>query len=429
MNGLEGVLVLGAGVAALAAVPFVPSVIEMFRPRDAGELNVPQDYVKNPRFFAESFRKKIEPYVADVIDGPLPHVGQLQLRKPESITVDRRFALTPKTGLQGIAVSIGDATFAADTGAHDLWIKGDADIGDRFRVWSLAVDGELTLGERCRVTRWIDCATSAIVGDESTLGLSASAAEMLLLGNGVRFQRLYGQPIVVKWSSADRLTPEPTEALLDDHAFTDRDGLSFPHDALIENDVVCEGGLRIGRRMVVRGNLKAAGNVRVLSHALIEGNIVSRSNVEIAEECTVLGDIFAEGDVSLGRDVTVGAYAANKSVYSAGKIVLGRGVRVHGAVIAEHGGIVEGLSDSARVASPEPPAVALPPSQPRAVAPLRVRTLPLAAPPPAELPGVPPPAPIAESSAARHRLPGAALGLGAVLGAGLVLFRMWRRRR
>jgi hypothetical protein len=341
MNALEGALTLLSGVTIVASAPFLPALAELFNQKDAGELHIAQDYVKDPRFFANSFRRKLEPLLAQAGED-LPYKSQIQLRKAEDLLIDRELILASKTGFRGIAISLGGARFANDSGSHDLWIRGQAEIGERFRCWTLAVDGDLDLGAGCRIKRWVDSGGTAVVGPGTQLGQSASAAELLLLHDRVTFQRLYAQPIVVVSTEENRglAPPKVDDPLIDDHAFTDDNGLCFPHGCTIDHDIICSGNVRIGTGVRVTATIKAHGKVTILSGTTVDGNVISRAGIEIGDDCSITGNVFAEGDVTIGKHVTVGTAEAHKSVYSAGKVLLHPGVRVHGAIVAERGGTV-----------------------------------------------------------------------------------------
>jgi hypothetical protein len=342
MNVLEGIFILASGITAAASAPFLPALAELFNQKDATELHIAQDYVKDPRFFANSFRRKMEPLLAQADGTELPFKGQIKLRKAEDLLIDRELTLTSKTGFRGIAISLGNARFDKDSGSHDLWIRGRADIEDRFRCWTLAVDGDLSLGAGCRIRRWVDSGGTAVIGAGSQLGQSASAAEVLLLDTGIAFQRLFGQPVVVVSSEENGGSIKKVgDPLIDDHAFTDDNGLCFPNDCTIDHDIICRGNVRIGARVHVNATIKAHGKITLLAGTEVDGNVISREGIDIGDDCVITGNVFAEGDVAVGKHVTVGTAEAHKSIYSAGKVVLRAGVRVHGAVISERGGTIE----------------------------------------------------------------------------------------
>lgn len=341
ITALEGLATLLTGVTATASLPFLPAFAELWHQNDATELHIAQDYVKDPRFFAKSFRKKLEELTASAAGQPLPYKTVLKMRKAEDFLVDSELRRTSKTGYQGIAVSLGDAHFANDTGSHDLWIQGRADIGDRFRVWTLAVDGDAVMGEKCRVSRWIDSGGSLTIGPGTQLGQSASAVDVMLLSDGVKFTRLFANPIVVAESETPS-APASLDPLIGDHAFTDDGGgLCFPNGCTIDHDIICRGNLRIGSATTVTADIKSHGDITIGGRTEIKGNVIARGSVEIGDDCTIHGNVFAEKGVSVGRRSTVGTFDFAKSIYAAGKIVLRGGVRVHGAVITERGGLVK----------------------------------------------------------------------------------------
>ncbi|MGD1066240.1 MAG: polymer-forming cytoskeletal protein [Vulcanimicrobiaceae bacterium] len=318
-------------LAAFAVVFFAPLImgpLELLRRRDAEALPLTPRYVREPRFFARSFREKIGP-LASASAGP-PERRKLWRSDDVVRVVDELHYLSRAHDLDVVVVR-ADVDYPSEITAKDQYVTGDATGGDRLHARTVLVEGSATLGPRLRIRRWIDAEQSLTVGAHSSLGLSASAGGLVTLGADVRFTRVFGTPV---WTAANHGTVPVAPAT--------RDALTVERDAVHEGDIIARGDLRIGAGAKVHGSLKCHRRLVIEAGALVDGSVIARGDVHVGTDAHITGHVFSESSIVLAAGAVIAMEGARKSVYSARRITLGPEVTVWGWVFAEHRGSTTG---------------------------------------------------------------------------------------
>jgi len=330
-------LLVGLGIL-LVAVPFLPGVRELRRPRDAEPNRIDETFTRDPRFFGNSLREKLAPFLEGLPELPVVRLA-VELRRPETLAVYTELHVPEGAHEDALVVALGAATLERGTRLEEMWIRGDADVGPGAQLRALACDGQVTLGAGARILRWLDVEGNLLAEAGSDLGLSASAAGAVRLSPGCTFRRIWGRPVFVRGEPTETA---PDERLtIEDEVVWGRTRLSLPPGFTLDRDLVSLTEVRIGAGASVSGTIKAHGPIFLGEGARVRGHLISRKGVVIGRGARIFGNVFAEGDVELGPGAHVGRKGGTKTVYAGGRVRIGPGGAVLGWLIAERGGRVE----------------------------------------------------------------------------------------
>ena len=292
--------------AALFAIPLLPGLREVRRPRDDGRLEIPDGYTREPRYFGRAGRASVAERLADAPAVPV------------------RIAAGAREG--GDVLGRGDVTVGDGARVANVFAGGDLTCGIGSIARAACSDGDATFAANCTIARWVDAAGDLRVGRGSDLGVSAAAGKTVALGPNVRFGRVYGSPVAVA-----------PDAESDDSAPVDGARTIGANAAPI--DIIERGDLTVAPGAIVTGSIKAYGSIVVGANARVTGNVVSRADVILCDGAAVDGHVFAEDYVRTGRDARVGTAALQKTAFAGREIRLGGGTTVHGWIVCDGLGV------------------------------------------------------------------------------------------
>jgi predicted acyltransferase (DUF342 family) len=328
---LEAGLLLLAFLGLLA-LPLVPGLRELLRPRDDRPTELDLLATVDPREAGTRLRQALAGAEAGGAGRAGPPVAEVlaELRLPAGAKAPPLLRV------------LGEAEVGERARLRDLYVQGNARLGPGVRVRALAADGDLALGSECVVEDWIDTEATAWVGRRCDLGHSASAAKGLHVGEGCTFRRLWGLPVTVD-ASASTVWSAPAgrgDMTIEDFVLWAGRRLTLPPGLVLERDLVVHGEVLVGAGAVIRGSLKAHGAIHLGEGVQVEANVIGRRGIHIERGTRIAGCVYADGDVFIGPGAQVGRPQGFKSVYSAGHVTLAPDVLVFGWVVAERGGAV-----------------------------------------------------------------------------------------
>jgi len=320
------VLLLSLFLFALAlALPAIPSMFEVARPKDDGRLFIPELYVRDPRWFGASFRKRLEPFVTAARDSG-PSRAAIHMRMEEEVQWAPDLQIPGNERLRGIGV--GDhVNVGAGAGIRDAYALERLDVERDVVARTLTSNDVMNIGPSVRILRWIDSDGPIDVGVDTDLGLSASGGAHVTLGDRVRFERVWGSPVSTRTAATEPLHLEAATATTVDAAMV-QPGKS----------VIIYGRARVAAGTQLPEHLKVHGPVAIEAGVTIAGNVIARGDVTVAGNAVIGGHIFAEGDIRLGPGTRVSRAGVAKTVYAAGEVALSNDVDVFGWIVAENGG-------------------------------------------------------------------------------------------
>jgi hypothetical protein len=306
-------------------LPAIPSIFEVRRPKDDGRLHIMEQYVRDPRFFGRSFRHKLSPFVTQARGNSYGR-AELQMRTDEEVRWSPDLAIPPLERLRGIGV--GERVVVGHgAGIRDAYALEHLEVQDGVVARTLTSDAKMHIGSTVQVLRWVDADGDIDVDSDTDLGLSASGGARVTLGERVRFERVWGAPVVSHTSHrAPYELSSKKSTLVDAQYIGDKQSL------------VLYGPVRVAAGTRIPGHLKVHGPISIEPGVRIDGNVISRGDVTLVEEVTIGGHIFAEGDVRLGPRSRVSRENVSKTVYATGAVLIANDVEVFGWVVSENGG-------------------------------------------------------------------------------------------
>jgi len=309
---------------ALLALPALPSIFEIARPKDDGRLPIAELYVRDARWFGTSFRAKLKPFVA-AAQGSADSHAELRMRTDEDVHWATDLHIPASKRLHGIGLG-QRITVGHGAGIRDAYALEDLRVENGVVARTLTSDNTLRIGSSARILRWIDADGEIDVGPHSDLGVSASGGSRVTLREQVRFERVWGSPV----ASISATSPFP----LGSRAATVVDA-STPR---VNGSVIVYGPVRVAAGTELPMHLKVHGPIDIEAGVRVDGNIIARGDVALASGVSVGGHIFAEGDVRLGPGTRISREGVAKTVYATGHVLMAGDVEVFGWIVSEDGG-------------------------------------------------------------------------------------------
>lgn len=307
------------------ALPAVPSMFEVRKPKDDGRLHIMEQYVRDPRFFGRSFRHKLAPFVTEARGNSYGR-AELQMRTDEEVRWSPDLLIPALERLRGIGV--GERVVVGHgAGIRDAYALEHLDVERDVVARTLTSDATMHIGSTVQVLRWIDADGEIDVDSDADLGLSASSGARVTLGERVRFERVWGAPVASHTSHR-----EPYELSQQKSTLVDAKSVGD------EQSVVIYGPVRVAAGTAIPAHLKVHGPISIESGVRIGGNVISRGDVTLAEDVIIGGHVFAEGDIRLGPRSRVSRASVSKTVYATGAVLIANDVEVFGWIVSENGG-------------------------------------------------------------------------------------------
>ena len=359
------VIVFFLAALALAALPFVPAVVEWRTRSDAEPLRVVRDFQVNIRHFAWGFLSFLESKLGSVIaaceqtgqaqEGAMENgVGYLVVPSGHRTLLNRSEEESGTT--ERIFISCGELALPREMMfMSEIYARGWLKAGENCVFRAVLAQGDLELGEGSVALRWLHSEKKITVGPNSILYGRVSADESMELGEGCSFERIHAPSIGFavpperagrpRRESVDRdlrrIEHQEIDRMIEDEAgrwLVARE-LVIPPDVLVEADLVVMGWCRIGRGSRIVGSIKSQKDLYVEEGVEIEGSLVSGHRLYLSPGCKVLGPVLAEGDIYIDRDNEIGETNRLTTV-SGDNIYVGPGTKAHGTVWAHGRGLM-----------------------------------------------------------------------------------------
>jgi predicted acyltransferase (DUF342 family) len=323
----------------LLLLPFIPGIVELRRPRDAGPLFIDMEYTKDPRYFGKSFKGIMKKLArSDVGLG----MSSVSLSRREVIQVSHTQRVNKGKQFNHVLCIIGDIVTAEKVCFRkEIYVTGKATIGAKNMVRAIASDGKVFLDRKTTVLRWIDAEESIEVREGCDLGINISCGGEVRIARDCKFKRLYGFPVVTcavgdegVWKYDDVERAFNSTRTIGEGVFRVSPG------SRIEKDLIVKNNLRISKNSLVAGNIKTYGELMIEEDVKISGNVFSEGNIRIGQNTMVGGDIFSQGSVIIDRNSQIGNPGKWKSVIGKSAVMLGSDVRVYGYILTEGSGII-----------------------------------------------------------------------------------------
>ena len=332
---------------------------------EASEIDV--GYVRVENYLAQSFRTKLKDWLQLPAQAD-PQLGRIILKGEERIRITGALALPAGEVRDEILVVEGDFSCGAgSTLAREVCVRGNASIGTDSLVQALAADGDLLLGDRTAVARWLDSNGELTLGAESNVGARVTSLKRIRLGSGARSSSLYAPEVVSPgWDGQFPNQAEASSGLLE-IVFPDAsesadpslkaaglDSKNFhqlgPDTWLYKGDLRPLVAVRLAKKLVVRGDchlpdssvveadIKVSKSLALGPSCVSKGNLVAGKNIYLARACRFSGLIHAGASLLLSRETRGLREQGPVAVYAHDTLSLENNVAVRGKLAA--GGLV-----------------------------------------------------------------------------------------
>ncbi len=357
-------LLLCAFAAVWLSLPLLPAWRELFAKTDAAPLRVERSAETDVHHSAHGFHEYIRTHLdrelsrcreeGEIVTGTL-HDGTDFLVVPGTNGQQSRAFGWHTQAQATMVLSCGDLHLPPRT-RYPLELYARASVRGAWQCTYRAIlaGGDISLGWRSTVVRWMHAAGSIWVAENSRLCGRISADQAIDLAGGCSFERLHA-PCITFGPGVRRAQPLATTRSLDPHDLHQdvevegrrwwiNKSVDLPAHRRIQADLVVTGDVRVGEGAQILGSLKGHGDLHLERGVTVQGSVVGARNVYLAEGCSIQGPLIAEGTVSMESGCAIGDPARPTTV-NARRIKVARGVEVHGTVWAHEEGRVRPAAD------------------------------------------------------------------------------------
>ena len=348
MSSMLATWVLVLAFFLLLGLPLAPACRELICKSDHAPLQVVQQHAGEVRFFAEDFRRQLEPI--------LPKLDEFEFGSPITpITMpdgtpclvfaqrptSRALALDQSKICTKLIVSLGDAVLpAATTFEREIYARRSlwGGVGNHHRA--ILGECDVRLAEETVVTRWVHAVGEMDCASSCHLYGRASSDRGIRLHTGCCFTRVNAPCISIGAESPKVDSAVSVGGSNEVFARILHEGdLKVPPGAVFAEHLVVRGALRIGAGARMLGNVKAQKSVFVEPGVIIHGSLISAADLKIGFDCGLRGPVIAERAIAIGRQTRVGSSEAPTTV-SAPEIEIAEGAMVYGTLWARRQGRV-----------------------------------------------------------------------------------------
>jgi cytoskeletal protein CcmA (bactofilin family) len=312
---------------AMATAPLFLGYREFRKKSRKQMFNIPSDDWRDPRYFRQSFLKRIH----EALGGdPLPGIHDITLTRPEKVKVVREAHLSSRFFEPNVLFVKKDLLAEAEVVLRkECFVGGSALIGAASLVRALAAERSLSLGEGCRVARWVDANDRLTIADRCHLGARASCEGPMSLGREVAFHFLFAHPILTVPSATDQAAGLPARFKNSSPgAFRD----VVPAGTQLTGDQVFSQNVWVGAGAVIKGAIKSHGDVIFEGPATVEGPVFADGDIHVGGQSVVKGSLVAGNTIYLYPGVRVGSSGEIRSVLGHEGVVLHGDVQVFGVI-------------------------------------------------------------------------------------------------
>lgn len=301
--------------------------------------------IKDARYFAKSFKSKL----LKSLDTNQSS-GDVILSKIEPIMVwDNEYEDTKFID----KICIFDKKADIDNKVKfkkEIYAKDDIEIVNKASIRAVAGEKNVIIGEKSKVIRWVDAEKILVLKEFADAGVSATAAERLVIENGCSFKRLYA-PVIEVRKYVELIDQSPDEITINRktpvYTKIERNIKKLEEGEVLKKSIATKYKLVLEAGSTVCGDIKADKNIHIKANSIITGNIFSEGNIVIERGVKIFGNIFAGKNIYIGPDVQIGKLGRVKSVVARLSAYITIGTVIYGYVGTETGGKIFTAEDFA----------------------------------------------------------------------------------
>lgn len=294
----------------LLIAPFSFALIEYYRKKDAQQLDINQNYSKDPAYFGNSFMKLLNKsleHVAERKEGLME--VEISSKKKERLLFFSKGSIIGKD--YGDYIVVIDGYSKIEEGDKFISRKevisfGNLTIRIHTKVRALLVKGGLRVEKPLEITRWMHVEGDCYIMNNSDLGINCYCMGMLHIKARCSFKRIFAKGIIV--------------------------GMKRKEETLHNDPVYIKGTLRSKEGL----NLKVYGR-----ETIIEGNVISDGDIIVEGSVWIKGNIVSNNCVTLMRGCIVGEYGKIKSVVGKKGVKIISNAKIYGYIHTDGEGVIE----------------------------------------------------------------------------------------
>ena len=323
----------------LFILPFIPTFVEIIRKADTDPLYIPMSYIRNPRYFAESFKHILGQATNGFTLGQGMH--NVKLSKEESLEIRPSININDATGINHLILVQGDLVSGRGVKINkEAYITGDVSIGPDNLIQALFAEGRVNLAQGVRFWRWLDAKDDIFTAEDCNLGISATSIKKIHLGENCVFRRLFGQPITtgnskINFENIIDTTCPNEQLFIAQMDFVRKKDDSVPPKTVENENVVFTKDVQIGHGSIFRGNLKGYGRIVLEEDVTVNGNILADGDIIIGRNAVISGNIFSQASIYISEGALISRPHKIKSIIAKKAVHIENDVTIYGYVATE----------------------------------------------------------------------------------------------
>lgn len=340
---LNSMLELVIAIIVFLVLLFFPFVLAARVKYDDGmekSLVVKSNNIKDPRYFANSFRRLIEECMKgdDINTSSLKRV---KLSKEENVSI-----VKDGTSIENKVDNICYLTksMQIDKIIHfskEVYAKEDIELAPRTKIRAIAGEKSVIIGEDSKIIRWADAKDLLVLKSGSAAGANVTSEERLVIEPGCTFTRLYAPIIEVK-KYIPQADKDIEEVVINKdvpvYMKIERNVKVVEAHKELKNTIITKYNLTVEPGAIVYGDIRSDGSVYIKNNAVVAGNLFADESVIIEEGAIILGVVYAGVNMYIGPNVTIGKLGRIKSALSRINMIIAEGTVIHGYVGCENRG-------------------------------------------------------------------------------------------
>ena len=297
-------------------------------------LIVKSDNVKDARYFAKSFQKKIKEIASEKVENAVLSKDEVIKYYDGSLDLDNQ--------VKNICYIIKDSCFnKKHVFMKEVYSEGDIIFAPDSKIRAVAGEKKIFIGENTVIERWADAEKLIVVEKKSNAGVNLSSGRMAVIDIDCEFKRLYAPVIRVGEYKqgmddiADNVVVYKTSPVyMKIIRNIEKIGLNQEE----RHTIVTVHNLSLEPGSVVYGDIKSEKDIRIKARAVVTGNVFADGNVIIEPGARILGNVFAGKNLYIGPSVVIGKLGRIKSALSRENLVIAEGAVVYGYAGCENKG-------------------------------------------------------------------------------------------
>jgi predicted acyltransferase (DUF342 family) len=294
------------------------------------------EYSRDPRYFGTSFKGLLKKAIKTekISEG----TQLLTLSKKENVEILSEMKISSGESVDHLMYVTGNfETLANVTLNKEIYVVGEASIGEGSTLRALAAEGKVWLAPNTNVIRWVDAEGAFSADSSCDLGWSISSGKRLEMSSGCRFRRLFGMPVQTWSDDSEKEIPVSGHKgdEIEESAFIgDRNWTIIPPHTKIDKTLIFKQNLRIKRHCILDQDVKTYKNLVLEEGVRIKGNVFVENSITTGPSTRIFGNVFSQESIRFGIGTKIGREGSMKSVVARGDIVLDRAVAIYGYVVA-----------------------------------------------------------------------------------------------